>query len=96
MSNGSVKLRLRRNNSLLWMLYKRLLKLFVKIMPGYQLRRVLLRAAGYRVGRDVYIGEDLIIIDNLHEIGYLYIGDRVDIADAPPLNLSVALVFIQQ
>ena len=50
-------------------------------MPGNQIRRALLRAAGYIIGQDVYIGEDLIIIDELEEIGYLRIGNRVAIAE---------------
>jgi phosphatidylserine decarboxylase len=44
---------------------RKLLKLLAKHMPRYQLRAALLRLCGYEVGRDVYIGEDLIIIDEL-------------------------------
>lgn len=37
-----------------WKLYKRFLKLLAKNIPGYQLRRALLKAAGYTVGKNVY------------------------------------------
>lgn len=71
-----------------WKLYKRSLKLIAKNIPGYQLRRSLLRTAGYRIGKDVYIGEDLIIIDELEPNSPLYIGDRVSIAERVTLVLS--------
>jgi len=75
-------------NSPFWKIYKRILKSLAKILPGYQIRRGLLRAAGYKIGKDVYIGEDLIIIDELEEIGYLHIGNRVAIAERVTLVIS--------
>jgi acetyltransferase-like isoleucine patch superfamily enzyme len=86
--NNFDNLRLQKNSSLLWKIFKRLLKSLSKIIPGYQLRCILLRAAGYRIGQDVYIGEDLIIIDELEEIGYLTIGNRVAIAERVTLVIS--------
>lgn len=47
-----------------------------------------MRAAGYTIGKDVYIGEDLIIIDELEEKGYLKVGDRVAIAERVTLVIS--------
>lgn len=67
---------------------KRLLKLLARHMPGYSLRRSLLRLAGYGVGRDVFIGEDLIIKDELADRGMVRIGDRAAIADRVMLVVS--------
>jgi len=48
----------------------------------------LLRAAGYSIGKDVYIGEDLIIIDDLEDRGYLHVGNRVAIAERVTLVIA--------
>ena len=69
-------------------IYKRFLKILSKNIPGYRLRRALLIAAGYRIGKDVYIGEDLIIIDELEPKCPVYIGDRVSIAERVTLVVS--------
>jgi acetyltransferase-like isoleucine patch superfamily enzyme len=69
-------------------IYKRFLKLLAKNTPGYKLRRWLLRVAGYTIGKDVYIGEDLIIIDELEPRCPLSIGDRVSIAERVTLVIS--------
>jgi acetyltransferase-like isoleucine patch superfamily enzyme len=73
---------------MLWRIYKRLLKLIAKQMPGYPIRCQLLRMAGYRIGEQVYIGEDLIIIDELDDKGRVIIGDRVAIAKRVTLVVS--------
>ncbi|MCK4819389.1 acyltransferase [bacterium] len=73
---------------MLWRIYKRLLKLFAKQMPGYRIRRQLLRMAGYRIGEQVYIGEDLIIVDELDDRGRVRIGNRVAIAERVTLVIS--------
>ena len=73
---------------MLWRVYKRLLKLFAKQMPGYRIRRQLLRMAGYRIGEQVYIGEDLIIVDELDDRGRVWIGNRVAIAERVTLVIS--------
>jgi len=67
---------------------KKMLKLLVKQMPGYQLRAALLRLCGYAVGRDVYVGEDLIIVDEPSDWGMVSIGDRV--AVSPRVTLVVS------
>lgn len=73
---------------MLWRIYKKLLKLFAKQMPGYRIRRQLLRMAGYRIGEQVYIGEDLIIVDELDDRGRVRIGNRVAIAERVTLVIS--------
>ncbi|MFX0198867.1 MAG: acyltransferase [Candidatus Hodarchaeota archaeon] len=72
----------------IWKLYKRILKFLAKQVPGYQIRRCLLKAAGYTIGHDVYIGEDLIIIDELDGRGHLSVGNRVAIAERVTLVIS--------
>ena len=47
-----------------------------------------MRAAGYTIGTDVYIGEDLIIIDELDDRGNLNVGNRVAIAERVTLVIS--------
>lgn len=62
-------------------LKRKLLKLIAKQLPGAGLRARLLRACGYAIGSQVYIGEDIIIIDDLGASGHtLRIGDRASIA----------------
>jgi maltose O-acetyltransferase len=68
--------------------YKRLLKLLAKHTPGYNVRCRLLRMAGYKIGGRVYIGEDLIIIDELDDRARVKIGDRVAIAPRVTLVIS--------
>jgi maltose O-acetyltransferase len=68
--------------------YKRLLKLLAKHTPGYNVRCQLLRMAGYKIGGRVYIGEDLIIIDELDDRARVKIGDRVAIAPRVTLVIS--------
>ncbi len=79
---------MRKISLIFWKIYKRLLKFLVKYMPGYQVRRGLLRAAGYTIGNDVYIGEDLIIIDELDDRGHLRVGERVAIAERVTLVIA--------
>jgi maltose O-acetyltransferase len=62
-------------------LQKKLLKLAAKYVPGNGLRILLLRMCGYDIGRMVYIGEDIIIIDDLGESSAnLTIGDRAAVS----------------
>lgn len=86
--NDIDSLQLRTRSSFVWKAFKRSLKSLAKILPGNQIRRGLLRLAAYRIGQDVYIGEDLIIIDELEETGYLHIGDRVAIAERVTLVIA--------
>lgn len=67
---------------------KKVLKLLAKYMPVYQLRAALLRLCGYAVGRDVYIGEDLIIVDEQADRRMVSIGDRVAISPRVTLVVS--------
>lgn len=69
-------------------LFKRILKLLAKQLPAHKLRRSLLKAAGYKIGRDVYIGEDIIIIDELGDKGLLRVGNRVAIAERVTFVIS--------
>jgi len=67
---------------------KKLLKLMAKNYPGNGVRKWLLRRCNYQIGRDVYIGEDLIIIDDLGDYTReLFIGERVSIAPRVTLVL---------
>jgi len=62
---------------------KKLLKLIAKQIPGNKLRIRLLRMCGYVIGEHVYIGEDIIIIDDLDDTKSefnLVIGDRVAVS----------------
>ena len=64
-------------------LKKKLLKLLAKNIPGHGLRIRLLRMCGYVIGQDVYIGEDIIIIDDLGDTELTFnlsIADRVAIS----------------
>jgi maltose O-acetyltransferase len=60
---------------------KKLLKLTAKHAPGNGLRIALLRMCGYRIGRMAYVGEDVIIIDDLGDAAAnLSIGDRAAVS----------------
>lgn len=63
-----------------WRLRKKVLKRWARnaFFPSWRVR--LLRACGYRIGRDVYIADDLIIVEELAEHGNIAIGDRVSFA----------------
>lgn len=67
---------------------KRLLKLTQKNTPNYHLRAQMLRWCGYKIGTDVYIGEDFLIIDELQDRGMVSIGSRVAIAPRVTLVVS--------
>ena len=68
------------NRSLL-MLKKKFLKLIAKQIPGNGMRIRLLRMCGYEIGEQVYIGEDLLIVDDLDDAQLcLKIGDRAAIS----------------
>jgi acetyltransferase-like isoleucine patch superfamily enzyme len=56
-------------------------------MPLSKLRVALFRLCGYSIGKDVFIGEDLIISDNLHDKN-IFIGDRASIAPRVTLVTS--------
>lgn len=67
---------------------KKFFKFIAKLLPGYKFRIWLLKKCRYHIGEDVYIGEDLIIIDDLEDpINYLVIQDRVAISPRVTLVL---------
>jgi acetyltransferase-like isoleucine patch superfamily enzyme len=69
------------NNGKIKKIKKKLLKLIAKHLPGCGLRISLLRVCGYVIGKSVYIGEDIIIIDDLEDTRFnLIIGDRASIS----------------
>lgn len=60
---------------------KKLLKWFAELCPGCGVRIWLLRKCGYRIGSQVYVGEHLVIIDDLEDdSSSVVIGDRVAVA----------------
>lgn len=67
---------------------KKAFKYLAKYSPGYELRKLFLQLAGYQVGKDVFIGEDLIIIDELEDRCQVIIEDRVAIAPRVTLITS--------
>jgi acetyltransferase-like isoleucine patch superfamily enzyme len=68
---------------------KKCLKLTAKYFPVCAIRILALRGAGYSVGRDVYIGEELHVTDELDDSACaLSIGDRVAIAQRVLIVLS--------
>jgi len=58
-------------------------------MPHSKLRIACLKLCGYSIGRDVFIGEDIIISDNIHDKNVI-IGNRVSIAPRVTLITSSA------
>lgn len=66
---------------ILRMIKKKVCKYVAKISPGYGFRIWMLRKCNYIIGKDVYIGEDFIIIDDLSDYtNYVIIEDRVAIS----------------
>ncbi len=60
---------------------KRLLKTLARHVPGNGFRVALLRACGYKIGKETYIAEDLIVAEILEDSSEkLVIGNRVAIA----------------
>ncbi len=74
--------------SFAWRLRKKILKRWARnaFFPGWRIR--LLRLCGFTIGRDVYIADDLIIVEELAERGNITIGDRVSIAPRVTLVTS--------
>lgn len=70
---------------------KKALKFFAKMVPGSNFRIFLLRRCNYHIGKDTYIGEDLIVIDELGDPSTkLTIGERVAISPRVTLVLHSA------
>ncbi len=73
------------------MLKKKILKTLAKVLPGNRIRIGLLKGCGYSIGENAYIGEDLIIIDDLADPACrLFIGDRASLAPRITLVLHSA------
>jgi maltose O-acetyltransferase len=74
--------------SFAWRLRKKVLKRWARnaFFPGWRI--TLLRLCGFRIGKDVYIADDLIIVEELAERGNVTIGDRVSIAPRVTLVTS--------
>jgi len=68
---------------------KKVLKPLARLAPISKLRVLLLRMCGYSIGKEVFIGEDLIISDNIHDKNVI-IGDRVAIGPRVTLITSSA------
>jgi maltose O-acetyltransferase len=63
------------------MYLKKIYKALAKLPIGYKKRIWLLRRCNYEIGRDVFIGEDLIIVDDYDDDEKrLFIHDRVAIS----------------
>jgi acetyltransferase-like isoleucine patch superfamily enzyme len=60
-------------------IYKKILKALVRITPVLVIRINLLRLAGYRIGKGVYIPSDILISDLKTRKDNIIIGDRVSI-----------------
>jgi acetyltransferase-like isoleucine patch superfamily enzyme len=68
---------------------KKVCKLMAKYFPVCSVRISALRAAGYKVGNAVYVGEELHVTDEVDcRAGRLTIGDRVAIAQRVMIILS--------
>lgn len=68
---------------------KKILKPLARFIPHSKLRIAFLKLCGYNIGRDVFIGEDIIISDNVHDKNII-IGNRVSIAPRVTLITSSA------
>ena len=71
-----------------WRLRKKILKRWARNAFFPRWRVGLLRSCGFTIGRDVYIADDLLIVEELAERGNITIGDRVSIAPRVTLVTS--------
>jgi maltose O-acetyltransferase len=74
--------------SFAWRLRKKILKRWARNAFFPEWRIQLLRLCGFTIGRDVYIADDLLIVEELAERGNITIGDRVSIAPRVTLVTS--------
>ncbi|HEX7336533.1 MAG TPA: acyltransferase [Gemmatimonadales bacterium] len=74
--------------SFAWRLRKKVLKRWARnaFFPGWRVQ--LLRYCGYTIGNDVYIADDLLIVEELADRGNITIGNRVSIAPRVTLVTS--------
>lgn len=66
--------------SFLWRLRKKILKRWARnaFFPSWRVQ--LLRWCGFEIGRNVYIADDFMVVEELADRGGLVIGDRVSVA----------------
>lgn len=71
-----------------WRLRKKILKRWARnaFFPAWRVQ--LLRWCGFKIGRDVYIADDIIIVEILEDRDNLFIGDRVSMAPRVTLVTS--------
>jgi acetyltransferase-like isoleucine patch superfamily enzyme len=74
--------------SFAWRLRKKVFKRWARnaFFPSHRVS--LLRLCGFRIGTDVYIADDLIIVEELADRGNITIGNRVSIAPRVTLVTS--------
>lgn len=71
------------------MFKKKLFKVLAKNFPNNHWRIWFLRKCNYQIGKDVYIGEDIIVADDLYDLSTnLIIQDRVAISPRVTLVLQ--------
>jgi maltose O-acetyltransferase len=72
----------------LWRLRKKILKRWARnaFFPAWRVQ--LLRWCGFHIGRDVYIADDIIVVEILEDRNNLFIGDRVSMAPRVTLVTS--------
>ncbi len=61
-------------------LYKKIFKMIAMYIGWHPIRIWLLRLCGFKIGRNVYIADGLIIVEELRDRGNLEIGDRASLA----------------
>ena len=85
---------------MVWDGRKKILKPLARLIPLSKLRVMLFKLCGYSIGKDTFVGEDLIISDNLHDKN-VFIGDRVSIGPRVTLvtssspNLSIIRPYVK-
>jgi maltose O-acetyltransferase len=74
--------------SFAWRLRKKILKRWARnaFFPAWRI--TLLRWCGFSIGREVYIADDFLVVEELAERGNVTIGDRVSIAPRVTLVTS--------
>jgi maltose O-acetyltransferase len=74
--------------SFAWRLRKKILKRWARnaFFPSWRVS--LLRFCGFTIGKDVYIADDILIVEELVDRGNVTIGDRVSIAPRVTLVTS--------
>jgi len=77
-----------RKTSWSWRICKGCLVALARMVPTSRFRRILLRCAGYQIGEGVYIGSQLIIVDEPEDGEAVFIGDRAAISPRVTIIVS--------